>query len=389
MLNNNLMGLRGNKLVGVFCLVASLLYIALIWYDNPIYLQLFLVLLGLFTGIYMLVTNSIVPGSKILGLIVFYASYYAISYAYVFIFLSAFGLYLIIFTNKSLSEIFTTTRVTGMVFVVIGVCFSCVGLSLFKESFIHGVLFTCGGLAFIYNGVYSIKTNRLPNNNNGKYHGKQFTDQKGKQGEKNIAYILNWLDKNKFKVFNDVKLKCNAEGIPSESQQFDHLVISPNGIFNIETKNYSGDIEINQDGSWTRVINGERRGWESPLFQMQRHRKVLENILGKNYPIIDIVAIANTHSNITGQKNATYHIVKADMLQYFIEQFKPESGSTFDIKEVENIISSHIVSGILVCNTALAVGTFITVMLLNILTCYWIQDLQAIGFSNFCLRLLS
>ena len=76
------------------------------------------------------------------------------------------------------------------------------------------------------------------------------------------------------------------------------------------------------------------------------------------------------------------------MLQYFIEQYKLENGSALDVKEVENIISSHTVSGVLVCNTALAVGTFITVMLLNIITCSWIHALQAIGFSNFCLRLI-
>jgi hypothetical protein len=389
---NSLTELKGNKRIGLFILIASLLFMLITRHHSPIHMQLILLLFGLYVGTYMFVTDSRVPSSKLLGLLILYGAYYTIFY--LFVILSALGLYLIIFTNRSISSIFELSfqKIICIGFVIIGFCVVILGFSLFgmiAESglgLIVGLIFIVVGLQTAYEGVISMKNNRLPykhGRRNTIHAANQLTDQKGKRGEKDIAYILNWLDKDKFKVFNDVKLKCNTENTPKESQQFDHIVISSNGIFNIETKNYNGDIEIKQDGSWTRIINGEKRGWESPLFQIQRHRKVLENIIGNNYLIIDIVAIANTHSNVTGQENAPYHIVKADMLQYFIEQYKPENGLTVDVTKSEELIKSSMVDSFIVNNIALTIGIYVAIMLLNMAICPLINYLQVVGFSGF------
>lgn len=59
---------------------------------------------------------------------------------------------------------------------------------------------------------------------------------KGAEGEEQVARILSFLPVD-CTVFNDVQLDS---GGPS----FDHIVISPSGIFVIETKNWSGDITL-------------------------------------------------------------------------------------------------------------------------------------------------
>ena len=58
----------------------------------------------------------------------------------------------------------------------------------------------------------------------------------GKLGEKIVGLNLKKLP-DEYRIFNDVYIQENGF-----STQIDHLVISPYGIFVIETKNYKGDI---------------------------------------------------------------------------------------------------------------------------------------------------
>lgn len=82
-------------------------------------------------------------------------------------------------------------------------------------------------------------------------------------------------------------------------------------------------------------------------------------------------------------------ILLKKMPYYFIEHYEPgKNYFPVDVKEVEKMISNHIVGNFLVNNTVLAVGLFIVIMLLNITICPWIQELQAAGFSNLYSRLL-
>jgi len=64
---------------------------------------------------------------------------------------------------------------------------------------------------------------------------------KGIKGESTIAEYLNQLPKNYF-VFNDVKF-------PGSYGNLDHVVIGPNGIYVIETKNYKGFFVV-KDKEW-------------------------------------------------------------------------------------------------------------------------------------------
>ena len=65
---------------------------------------------------------------------------------------------------------------------------------------------------------------------------------KGKAGEDNVSFILGSLPQD-YHVVNDVIIPDQGVG-PNENYttQIDHVVVSPFGIFVIETKNYSGWI---------------------------------------------------------------------------------------------------------------------------------------------------
>lgn len=100
---------------------------------------------------------------------------------------------------------------------------------------------------------------------------------RGWLGEQFVIFGL-WLflDRSVYQRFHDVV-------VPTENgtTQIDHLLISPFGLFVIETKNYRGKIYCNDPwGKWTQVIRGRKIKFDSPIGQNYRHIKALEEYLG-------------------------------------------------------------------------------------------------------------
>lgn len=162
----------------------------------------------------------------------------------------------------------------------------------------------------------------------------------GERGEKDVAYELEWLNKEKYIVYNGIRLR-NKE----KPQEFDHLVIGENGIFNLETKNYKGDIKIDNQGNWIRIINGREEGAANPSGQVDRHRKVLESILGKDCPIIDVIVLANKNTIITGTEKSRIPIIKVDAIRGFIEGYNRNNVklSISNINKSNELIKEHII----------------------------------------------
>ncbi len=158
--------------------------------------------------------------------------------------------------------------------------------------------------------------------------------ESGEKGEKEVAYALSWLDKDrKYIVINDITLQHE-----DRKQQFDHIVIGENGIFNIETKAYSGNITIDEDGNWTRENFGRKETLENPLFQSQRHHSILNSLLIGKFPIIDVIVLTRKEFTLTGTKNSPLNVIRVDVLQHYIENYTVEKTlSKDDIKEVEKI----------------------------------------------------
>ena len=110
-----------------------------------------------------------------------------------------------------------------------------------------------------------------------------------------------------------------------EAQEFDHLVIGPQGIFNIETKNYAGKLAIDKAGNWLRLKKGETE-WvaeENPAQQVFRHRVLLQSIVGYQIPIIDVICLSHPSILIAGQENSRIPVIKKDLLADFIVNYRP------------------------------------------------------------------
>lgn len=168
----------------------------------------------------------------------------------------------------------------------------------------------------------------------------------GEQGEKEVDYILKWLPKEYVKIEKNCLDKkgrpCiilkNSEFI-DESQEYDHIVIGVQGIFLIETKHYSGKIRIDEYGNWFRMKKGdtEWKACENPIQQIGRHHVLLESIVGKDLPIVDVICLSHPEVDITGQANCRVPIIRKDALGDYIQGYKSKT-EELSLKEIAQIV---------------------------------------------------
>ncbi len=100
---------------------------------------------------------------------------------------------------------------------------------------------------------------------------------KGWSGEKMINRGLRKLDPTQYQLFHDLYLPHPSE---TGTTQIDHVVVSPFGIFVIETKNYRGWIfGSEKQREWTQQIYRKKNRFQNPLHQNKLHVKALMQFL--------------------------------------------------------------------------------------------------------------
>jgi len=99
----------------------------------------------------------------------------------------------------------------------------------------------------------------------------------GTQGESLVSDSLSrLLDQNVYHLFDNVILQI-GEG----TTQIDHIVVSPYGIFVIETKNMTGWIfGQRKQPFWTQIIYEYKEKFQNPLRQNYKHVRAVMLLLG-------------------------------------------------------------------------------------------------------------
>lgn len=121
----------------------------------------------------------------------------------------------------------------------------------------------------------------------------------GDEGEKAVARRLRRLSTDRYFTINDLMFEKRS----GFTTQIDHVVVSPYGIFVIETKNISGYVygaEFSKQ--WKRYWKGYMRGghygedemtFDNPVLQNGAHVKALYELLNDYYPrFIPIIAFS-------------------------------------------------------------------------------------------------
>jgi Nuclease-related domain len=94
----------------------------------------------------------------------------------------------------------------------------------------------------------------------------------GWQGEKEVTALLSHTLSDDFFLLNDLYLREGGGDI-------DHIVLGPNGVFVLETKNWNGSISCDGD-EWKRV--GKRNFSGSPSRQVKRNTSKIRQIINTN-----------------------------------------------------------------------------------------------------------
>ncbi|CBE69752.1 MAG: hypothetical protein F9K13_11335 [Candidatus Methylomirabilis oxygeniifera] len=113
---------------------------------------------------------------------------------------------------------------------------------------------------------------------------------KGLIGERRVREQLRRLPEENYKILNDLTLK-GKQG----TSQIDHMVISPYGIFVIETKDYGGWIHGKEDSEyWVQTFYKSKFKFRNPIKQNWAHIYAIRENLSeyKDLPYYPIIVFA-------------------------------------------------------------------------------------------------
>lgn len=105
-------------------------------------------------------------------------------------------------------------------------------------------------------------------------------------GEKKTTFYM-WLSLNAdiYRRFHDVIIPTD-----NGTTQIDHILVSPYGVFIIETKNIKGWIFGSENQSkWTQSLYGKKYSFQNPLRQTFRQKKILAEYLELDESLIHTV----------------------------------------------------------------------------------------------------
>lgn len=167
-----------------------------------------------------------------------------------------------------------------------------------------------------------------------------YTDSvKGKVGEVEVNSALNplFFGKAEHKQINNLVIIDDG----GKSHQIDHIEIRANGIFCIETKNYSGFIFGNEkDKKWTQCLRrGEKNFFYNPIKQNNSHIFYLRKILDNKYNINSLIVFTQNNADKINLNN----VINLCDLKNYLNNFNDGTNYTSDEMDYiyNKIISNH------------------------------------------------
>ncbi len=144
-----------------------------------------------------------------------------------------------------------------------------------------------------------------------RYYPRLTPEEKGIVGEYLVSKKLGGTIPGVQYIINDIIL---SDG--TKTSQIDHIFINENGIFIIETKNYSGYIFGKDfDRNWVQILNKKiKNTFYNPVMQNNGHVNMLQKVTKTKLPIIPLVVfieadISHVISNYTCSINELTSIV--------------------------------------------------------------------------------
>ncbi len=145
----------------------------------------------------------------------------------------------------------------------------------------------------------------------------------GLRGEVEVTHLLERALGNDTYILNDISLRSGRK-----RAQIDHLVVSPKGLFVLETKNWRGEIVGDErERRWTQLREPGTRPVtvSNPILQNQRHVEVLNACLraaGIQWPDVFSVVVMTSSRAEWKVANQTVPVLKPVAAAELIERFQ-------------------------------------------------------------------
>jgi hypothetical protein len=123
-------------------------------------------------------------------------------------------------------------------------------------------------------------------------------------------------------------------------EDIDHLLIGPNGIFHIETKNWHGSIRFTEAG----IERSQPEHHEDPSAQLERQAFILKELLRANKLEADVTGILNFADSqcVLEGGSPIFTTVKVEQLAAAITNYKPtKSLSSDEIRALAQVLEEH------------------------------------------------
>lgn len=154
-------------------------------------------------------------------------------------------------------------------------------------------------------------------------------------GEKKTSFYM-WLSLNAkvYRRFHDFIIPAK-----NGTTQIDHLIVSPYGLFIVETKNRKGWIfGSERQQKWTQSLYGENYSFQNPLRQTFRQKKILSEFLGLNESIIRTVIYFVSDCKFKTQLPP--NVIKSRLGKY-IKQFDTTVLSSEEVHQIAGVLEQH------------------------------------------------
>lgn len=162
----------------------------------------------------------------------------------------------------------------------------------------------------------------------------------GLKGEVTVTRVLAEQLGNEAYILNDITVRSGFR-----SAQIDHVVVSPKGIFLLETKNWRGTIRGDERAKqWVREGWGKYpdRSVYNPVMQNQGHIEVFVRFLksrGVNWPEVHSVLVSMAPSAVWNIENQTAPILRPQAAADYINYWdSPVKHSEQEVDAVINLL---------------------------------------------------
>ena len=161
---------------------------------------------------------------------------------------------------------------------------------------------------------------------------------RGARGESKVSRRLGiFLPSGSYEIFDDVTLPTARS-----TTQIDHIVVSPFGIFVIETKNYSGWIFGSAESKqWTQVLYKNKYRLLNPLWQNAHHVKAVKRFLSlSDRYIFSVVAFVGS-AKIKTKRKLPSNVVYLGKLRSHIRAKREKLLSAREVGSISQKLRDH------------------------------------------------